>query len=217
MAATITLVCPECSKEIQAPADFAGKKVRCKHCGNIFRANPAAPKGAVARAPSGKSNGVTPSKASPPVAPMTADDDEDGDGNPYKVTTNEKSSRCPECANEMDGPDAIVCLHCGYNTVTRERLGLRKVHDITGRDRFIWLLPGIACAGTVLFLLIFDILYCLLLKPEKDSSWVVDLFGSGAVKMWMCIGSTFFMFFAGRFAYLRLLVHPEPPEIERYQ
>jgi DNA-directed RNA polymerase subunit RPC12/RpoP len=212
MAATISIVCPECSKEIQAPADFAGKKVRCKGCGHAFRAEPAPPRGAVARAPAVKSG----RKATPPVAPIMADDDDDGDGNPYLVSTNEKSSRCPECANEMDGPDAIICLHCGYNTVTREKLAIRKVNDVTSQDRFLWLLPGIVCAAVVFFLIVFDILYCVFVRPGADSGWVVGLFGYGAIKMWVCIGTVFIMFFAGRYAYLRLLVNPDPPEVERH-
>jgi DNA-directed RNA polymerase subunit RPC12/RpoP len=215
MAALITIVCPECSKEVQAPADFVGKKVRCKQCGNVFRASPAPPAGAVARSAGGKSPAVT--KARPPVAAVApaTDDDEDGGSNPYSVSTDgEGIARCPECANEMDGPNAIICLHCGYNTVTRERLALRKTVDVTGADRFLWLLPGIVCAVVVFLLLVFDVLYCALLRPAKDSSWVVDLFGSGAVKMWICIGSAFIGFFCGRFAYKRLMVNPDPPEVD---
>jgi DNA-directed RNA polymerase subunit RPC12/RpoP len=211
MAATITVVCPECSKEIQAPADIAGKKVRCKQCAHVFRASPAAPPGAVARA--GKSAGAAKAKSTP-VAPIVPDDEEDA--NPYQVTGASDSSRCPECANEMESPDAIICLHCGYNTVTRERLSLRKVHDTTQQDYFLWLLPGFVCALGVLFLIVFDVLYCVLVKYKKGDSWVIELFGSGAVKMWICIGSLFAIFLLGKFAYKRLLLHPVPPEIDRH-
>ena len=37
--------------------------------------------------------------------------------------------RCPECANEMEGPEAVVCLKCGYNTLTRQRIETRKTVD----------------------------------------------------------------------------------------
>ena len=36
MPASITIVCPECDKEMKAPADVAGKKIRCKGCGAMF-------------------------------------------------------------------------------------------------------------------------------------------------------------------------------------
>src|SRR5579871_5049583 len=145
MPATITVVCPECGKEIQAPPEFAGKKVRCKSCGHVFAARPAPPPGAVARAP------AKAAPAAPP--PARGDDDEGDDGVPYSVSTTDLAHRCPECANEMESEDAIICLHCGYNTQTREKITTRKVHEITNADRFLWLLPGIACALAVLFLI----------------------------------------------------------------
>jgi DNA-directed RNA polymerase subunit RPC12/RpoP len=211
MSATITVICPECNNEIKAPADFAGKKVRCKSCGHIFRASPSAPHGAVARAPAGKSVGAP----APPVAPLVADDD-DADANPYGVTDASQGFRCPECANEMESPDAVVCLHCGYNTMTRERHSLKKVHETTGGDRFLWLLPGLACAGVVVFLVVFDLLYCLLVRSNQQSGVLLSFFASGAVKMWMCIASLFAIFFCIRFAISRLIYHPDPPEIEKH-
>jgi DNA-directed RNA polymerase subunit RPC12/RpoP len=214
MAATITVVCPECAKEMKAPADFAGKKARCKACGHVFLAQPAPPAGAIARTANGKASTPT-AKVSPPIAPVTTgDDDDDGDGNPYVVSTMDTSSRCPECANEMESEDAVICLHCGYNTVTRLRLSTRKVHDITGGDRVLWLLPGVACGAGFMFLVLFDVLYCVFIQPSKDSL-LLEFFGSGAIKMWMCIGSMFVMFFLLKFAIKRLFLHPEPPEYER--
>jgi hypothetical protein len=165
----------------------------------------------VARAPAGKPV----SAKAPPVAPIMPEDD-DEDANPYKVTTTKGSSRCPECANEMESEDAVICLHCGYNTITRERLALRKVHDTTALDRFIWLLPGAACAASVLLLIVFDLLYCLLMRPAKDGSWIYTFFSWSGTKMWVCIGTVFIMFLAGRFAVIRLLFHPNPPEVERH-
>src|SRR5260370_868806 len=82
-------------------------------------------------------------------------------------------------------PDAVVCLHCGYNTMTRLRLSTRKVHDTTQGDYFLWLLPGFACALGVLFLVVFDVVYCVFVRVKKGDSWVIELFASGAVKMWI--------------------------------
>src|SRR5262249_42752373 len=41
--ATISITCPECSKQIIAPAEIEGKKIRCKSCGETFVARAAAP------------------------------------------------------------------------------------------------------------------------------------------------------------------------------
>jgi DNA-directed RNA polymerase subunit RPC12/RpoP len=210
MPATITVVCPECKKAIHAAADIAGKKVRCKQCGNVFRANPAPPAGAIARSPAGK-------PAAAPVAPVVQDDD-DGDSNPYQVTGDSAGTyRCPECANEMESPDAVICLHCGYNTMTRERLALRKVHDTTGGDYFLWLAPGVACAVGVLMIILLDVLYCVFVKSvKKDDGLLLVFFAWSATKMWVTIGCIAVCFFMGKFAYKRLLLHPTPPEVEHH-
>src|SRR5437762_3454300 len=36
MPATITVICPECDKEMKAPAEAEGKKIKCKGCGKTF-------------------------------------------------------------------------------------------------------------------------------------------------------------------------------------
>jgi hypothetical protein len=217
MPATITVVCPECKKAIHAAADIAGKKVRCKQCGNVFRANPAPPAGAIARSPAGK-----PAAPKPAVAPIVPDDEDDA--NPYQVAGEEHlgGRLCPECAFELESPDAVICLHCGYNTITRERLALRKVHDTTGADYFMWLAPGVACAVAALMIIVLDVLYCVLVKQKpKGETGAKDgvmtlIFAWPATKMWISIGCVAAVFFLGKFAYKRLLLNPTPPEIEHH-
>jgi hypothetical protein len=79
-------------------------------------------------------------------------------------------------------------------------------------DRFMWLFPGIACAELVMFLLLSDLLYFLLLQPAQEASWIVSFFGSGAVKVSIGMSSALIMFIAGRFAIDRLILNPEPPD-----
>jgi DNA-directed RNA polymerase subunit RPC12/RpoP len=213
MADTITVTCPECEKAMKAPADAQGKKVRCKACGHTFvikggkKDKPAADK------PPGKAAAAKPA---PKPAPKkgAADDDDEDDGNPYGLTSTEKGHRCPECANEMESEDAVVCLHCGYNTLTRQRHQTRKVHDTTGSDQFIWLLPGILCVITIIILIALDIWYAMQIKGLVKDAWY-EFIGSGACTLWFIIISLFGMFFAGRFAVKRLILHPMPPEIEK--
>ena len=40
MADTITICCPECQRQTVASADVAGKKIRCKGCDTVFKAEP---------------------------------------------------------------------------------------------------------------------------------------------------------------------------------
>lgn len=215
MADMIKVVCPECEKAIQAPAAFVGKKVRCKGCGHVFAARAAAAPTAKAGARPAQSNGTpaaAPTKASKPNLPI---DDDDGDGKPYQVTTLDLTPRCPECANELEEEGAIICLHCGYNTQTRERAVMRKVHDTTPGDVFMWLLPGVACIVGVVLLIACDIVYCLKIEDWSRNQWF-EFMSSGAIKFWVCLISVFGMWLAGKFAFKRLILNPKPPEIDKH-
>jgi hypothetical protein len=211
MATTILIVCPECGKKIKAPDNVIGKRVRCKFCQAAFVASKGPgkpPAGKPAKLPAGK-----PAKPAKPAV----DEDEDDDSNPYAPTEISLAPRCPDCANEME-EGQIVCLICGYNTRTRIKAKTRKVYDLTGGEHFMWLLPGIACALTVLGLLGFDIWYLLkiddLINKENDS-WYVAMWAVGGIKLWIIIMSLFFIWLAGKFAVKRLILHPKPPEVEK--
>lgn len=202
MADTLTIGCPECGKQFKVPATAAGKKVRCKTCGEVIPVSGGAPSAEPAAA------GKKPAGAKP--APV---DDDDGDGKPYGLTDTVLGARCPECAHDMEESD-IICLKCGYNTRTRIRAGFKKTLDITGMDVFLWLLPAILCAIVVIGLLVWDILY--LVKGEdwfdKDGSFFFLRWGF--VKLWSIIISLAVMFFGSKFAIKRLIYQPKPPEVE---
>jgi hypothetical protein len=228
MAGTIAVVCPECGKQVQAPPELIGKKVRCKGCSTVFTVQSAAQKTAIKTAPSkpaGPVKAAAPApKGKPPAAkpvakpqPSKTDDDDEDDGNPYAVTTLDLSPRCPECANELESADAIICLTCGYNTETRERARTRKVKETTGLDQTLWLLPGIACVIAIILLIVFDVIYCI-----KASEWFKDTWAEGfgdhlGIKMWLVICCIFASWYAGKFAVKRLILHPTPPEVELYE
>jgi hypothetical protein len=204
MATAITVNCPECDKKMKVPEDARGKKVRCKACEHVF----VVPGGAAK--PPDKAKPAKP--ASKPTKPGAADDD--GDGKPYGVTTLDLTPRCPDCANEMEEGDRI-CLHCGYDTRTRTFYRTRKLHDTTGADVFLWLLPGIACVIAVLGLIGLDIYYCTGFKSlvEGDDFWW--WLGWGGCQMWFVIGSLFLIYMAGKFAVKRLILNNKPPEVEK--
>ncbi len=210
MASAITVNCPECDKPLKVPAEARGKKIRCKGCEHVFVIP-----GGVTKAPA-KPAGKG-AKPAPPPPPKPVDDDEDeGDGKPNGVTTLDLAARCPTCANEME-EGARICLNCGYDTTTRTYHRTRKTHDQTGGDVFLWLLPGILCAIAVLALIGIDIWWILCMKElvgYPDGEWY-DFIGGQACTMWWCIGSLFQMFFAGRFAFNRLVLNNTPPEIEK--
>jgi len=217
MAATINVTCTECETTIKASAEVEGKKVRCKSCGAVFVATagkPAAAKAAAAKAPAKPAKPAA--KPAAPAPPEKKDDEQDDDGKAYGVTYEKLGARCPECANEMESEDAKICLHCGYNTMTRQRAEFKKVYDLTAMDYLIHLAPGIACLLGIIGLVIYDIMYVTYAEDWfEGESWYLETLRSGAIKMWSCLISVAFMFYMAKFAIRRLIIDRRPPEVEK--
>jgi predicted Zn finger-like uncharacterized protein len=203
MAEAITIVCPECEKKITVPAEAVGKKVRCKGCQHVF----------AVKAPAAKK---APPAAKPKPAkpkPKPTDEDEEDDA-PIGVTALDTAPRCPNCANEMESEEAVICLTCGYNTRTRLQATTRAVEDTTGMTWFWWLLPGILCALLFIILLTFDILYTVKIDSyvDKENDWDAFL-AAGFFKIWFIWAPTTFLNVGLlTFAVRRLALHPRPPE-----
>jgi hypothetical protein len=141
----------------------------------------------------------------------------DRDGNPYGITTLDLSPRCPHCAKEMEDEEAIVCLHCGYNTQTRLHARTMHIYHTTSGDRLRWLLPGILCVLLILALIGFDVWFVFGLQSTWDSwddSMGHESFSRGA-RVFGVLITVFVMWHAARFAFLRLILHPTPPEVEK--
>jgi hypothetical protein len=208
MANLIAFACPDCEKEIKAPAEIEGKKIRCKACGATFTARSQAVKST--KPP--KSAPVKPKE--PPKKPV--DDDLEADHNPYGIDHLDLSPRCPHCAAEMESEDAIICLSCGYNTQTRMLVESRRLHRTTGGDVFIWLLPGIICAIMVLVMIGFIVFLFVslpdIIKENQNAWWA---FSVRASLLWGTIFALFVIFFCARFAIKRLILHPTPPERQK--
>src|SRR5205085_4078975 len=97
---TMTISCPECDRQIKAPADAVGKKIRCKACEHVFVIK------APAKAPA-PIKATKPAKAEKPAKSATAPKpahppkpthyDEDDDRNPYGLAEADETLRCPQC------------------------------------------------------------------------------------------------------------------------
>lgn len=198
MANLMVVACPECQKQLKVPDDLKGKKVRCKGCEHIF----------VIAAP------ATDKPAKPAPAKAKANVADADNPNPYGLQDDlETVPRCPHCAIELESTEAVICVNCGYNTVTRQRVGTKKVIENTGGDQFAWLLPGFICIAVILLLIAADLIYVFLLpRWVKDGDF--EFLSWGGFKLWFVIFSLFGMFFAGKFAVKRLILHPTPPEQE---
>jgi hypothetical protein len=208
MASTITITCPECDKQLKASSDMLGKKIRCKGCGATFAAR-APGKSAPAREPDKKDAPADKSKKAQPKGKPASDEDD----KPYGVTEEYLGRRCPDCTEALDD-EQVICLNCGYNTMTRIKGRVRKVRDITGGDIFLWLLPGIACALLVLILLGFDLWYIIQVDREMFGDAWYDFIGASGTKIWFNTINIYIMYLAGKFAIRRLVFNYMPPEVE---
>jgi hypothetical protein len=214
MPAMIPINCPHCKKENNGPAELMGKKLRCKNCGETFTVQ----RSKVPAAKTATSKPIKQTKTAKeedsPILALAPEVEEEGPARPYAVTDLDLTPRCPHCANEIEEGD-LICLHCGYNTQTRERFTTRKTIEHTGMDYFLWLLPGVLCVILVLLCIAgmtyawvkFDDHYA----ANKEEWWVGVAFGMFA-KIYSTVIQLFIVYFAGRFAIKRLILHPTPPE-----
>jgi hypothetical protein len=237
MAGAISLTCPKCGKKVTVRAELEGKKIRCKECKTVYPVTASAGQGRSKN--QAKAKTTQPAPVNPPLLGGTGDD-----SNPYGVTDHQQGYRCPVCANEMEGPEAIICLHCGFNTQTREASRTRHIISTTGEDKFVWLLPGILAVIAIPVMIVIWVLYHFCLPywifgdkwdevidlPRIDGSrnklagderlgpevWpgYSYLFHYG-VEVWLIVAFLFLTFLCTKFAIQRLILHPEPPEKEK--
>ena len=102
-AAKIAARCP-CGKAFHVPAGLAGKKVKCPACQQpvpIGAAEPPLPDGLEVGGVGGLLDEVGFQKSA-------------------------ASHRCPECREDL-APEAILCIHCGYNLETGKQLKTKIV------------------------------------------------------------------------------------------
>lgn len=205
MASTLVFPCPQCNKRLKGPADLEGKKIRCKACSHVFVARSAAPPQEAVASSSPTQKLSQPTTGKPPA---------DDDMTPYGVTTEKFTARCPHCAAELESEDAIICLECGYNNVTRQLMGTKKVVAPSASDVTAWLMPGFICVGVIVVCLgfvVFLIIWRMGFPADEVGVWQ-NLKNAGFV--WGLVVSAVIIFLAGRFAINRLILNPRPPEEE---
>jgi DNA-directed RNA polymerase subunit RPC12/RpoP len=206
MAAMIVITCPECKKQLKGPADLQGKRVRCKACGQVF----------AVRSPPPSKSAPGPSKVSVPAAqaktatPVPAPPEADKEKNPYQLSDIVVTNRCPQCAAELESPEAVICLNCGYNSLSRERMTTIRTYAHTPLDWTLWLAPGILCALAVLALIG---LICFLLIPAGLQRVAGDAWwGHFSIQIYGSFVAAGVAWFVGKFAFRRLVQNPRPPE-----
>ena len=187
MASVTEIPCPNCEQPLKVPESVLGKKIKCKQCGHPFVAEapaarkatkpavkPSKPGGAAVKVKKEEAAKPTPeSKPDGPAPYKFQDDDDDGGAkpNPLGIIAEADVARCPFCAKELDPPDAKVCLHCGFNNLTRERAESKKVWAPDANDYLNHLGPGVAALLICIALIVIDIICWV-----NMSDWMTDTF-----------------------------------------
>jgi hypothetical protein len=194
MASVVEIPCPNCEKPLKVPESVFGKKIKCKYCSHPFVVNdpnaedekPARGKPAVKPSKPGgqsvkaKKEKVEPKKEEPkkeepkPAGTYKFEEEEDEGANPNPlgvVDEGQDIPRCPHCAKELDPPDAKVCIHCGFNNVTRTRAESKRVWEPDSADWINHLGPGIAAVIICIVLLVLVIVCWVNMRD-----WMTDSF-----------------------------------------
>lgn|SRR5262245_31566054 len=149
MPATLDISCPKCGKALKVPTQLEGKKIRCKECQQVFQVS------------AGKAAAATPPAPEKPKNPFLDDDEDLAPGQapkPMGVVQESDVARCPHCAKELDPPDAVVCVNCGFNNVTRVKANIKKVVAPEATDWINHLGPAIIALILAIGLIVVDII-----------------------------------------------------------
>jgi hypothetical protein len=210
MAENSVITCPACAKKFKGRADLLGKKIKCPFCAKPFVVPKGTAESVKAAAPA---KGAPAAKAAPAKAAAKSPfDDEDDDPNPYGVAALDLAPRCPHCAKEMLSADAVVCVHCGYNTLTRIHGETKKIIETTGEEHLQHLTPGLIGAGMILFFILLAIFLCTVWPEMAAGDWLFEQADAESIRMWYAVIALFIIFFTGQYAYKRLILEAKPKE-----
>lgn len=219
MAPNPAVTCPKCDKKFKPKAEVKGKKIKCPYCLHAF----AVPGGkeekdakpAKVKASEAKAKPEEPKPAAP-VEPEAAEkppvDSFESDPDPYGVKTQDLTPRCPVCATEMASANAIICLKCGYNTLTRVMGKTEKTLGVTTQQHFMHLLPALGAAGFTFFAVVF-LLYYALVSPFHVEKTMFEFTDTEAIRMWTTVIFLGWIWGAGSFCFKKFFEEPMPDEI----
>ena len=141
------------------------------------------------------------------------------------VDGGEDIARCPFCAQELDPPDAVICINCGFNNVTRVQAESKKVWAPDSSDWLNHLAPGVLALVLCIGLIVFDIICLMNMEDwlrgtflESETADVTDpskkkLYVKPGAFTTLIIGFSFVAILPlGRFAFRRLVLNYKPEE-----
>jgi hypothetical protein len=217
MAAIPPITCPSCQKKFKSKADLRGKRIRCPFCSESFIVPVDTPEpdedDVIELKAAAPKDEPAPSDEPAPIALAPADGEEETGDNPYGITELDIAPRCPNCAHEMPSAEAVVCLNCGYNTLTREWGKTEKLLGVSVGRHTMHLLPGFLCLLCLIACMVDRIAYSVYWPFMVAGSWA-DWTDHESLRMWGTMIGLASIFPLGRFCYRRFIVKPTPDELK---
>ena len=139
---------------------------------------------------------------------MDPEDTDPGKGYGFEEAAPDSVARCPQCAYELESAEAIVCLTCGYNLLTRTRLHMKKTYETNFMDWVYWLTPSIAATIGCFLSVSFGIFLWTYLKWWWGDWW----FSHFSIQIWFTVFAIGGAWYSGKFAFERLVYEFHPPE-----
>ncbi|MEI7685764.1 MAG: hypothetical protein WCL32_12120 [Planctomycetota bacterium] len=197
MPAPAVISCPHCESRFKGKPEHGGKKIKCPSCDKPFVV------------PDEESPAPKPKPRSKPPKIEAPDDD-----NSYGVGHIDIAPRCPNCAKEMLNAEAIICVHCGYNTMTRTHGTTKRVYAVTRMEHFQYLIPSLSLAAAFVTIVLMLIFYSTVLTQWLEGtgwSWITH----ESLRMWSTILLLGLLWGLGSYAFKTLVMAPRPPDIEK--
>jgi DNA-directed RNA polymerase subunit RPC12/RpoP len=224
MTIVVAVTCPECEKKFKPKADVQGKKIKCPFCTHPFvvpaakGTKPDKPdKDKKAKAAPAKSDKAKPDAKPAPTAAEAAksklEQELETDENPYGVKNVDLVPRCPNCTAEMENEHAVICLSCGYNTMTREWGKTEKTIGITFERQLMYMLPALGAAAFTFCTIIF-LLYYSTVSPYDVDKTMMAFSDHESMRMWTTVIFLFWVWGAGMFCFKKFIEKPKPDEIK---
>jgi predicted Zn finger-like uncharacterized protein len=226
MDAVIDVVCGQCQTKLRVKDALAGKKIKCRKCETVIAVPAAGPKPLPEefKKPTAKAAPAKAKPAAPPAdAPIKMAGDEDEDAKPYVVIKESDAPRCPHCAKELDPPDSLICLHCGYDLQDRKRKQSRAVIEHTFGDYLLHHLPAVLLLLVGIALIVGSVICWL-----SMSDWVTPWVGNGekdavtgkegtyvkpwCFSLWICMMVIWIDWKIFKFCFIRFFINYTPPE-----
>ena len=200
MPAPAIITCPSCQKRFKGKPELGGKKIKCPLCAEPFVV------------PNEESAAKPKSARTSPAAPRDEGVEAAKDDAAYGVGRIDTAPRCPNCAKEMLSAEAVICVHCGYNTLTRVHGETKKLIAVTPMEHFIYLLPGLSAAVMFVAIIISLLFYDTVLTDWFEGTKMGWITAEWA-RMWSTIILLGLLWAVGMFAVKTVVMAPKPPDV----